>query len=406
MRIFIFAPILAAFVASTALASSRALVVHEWGTFTSLQDETGRTIGGINTDDEPLPGFVHDLLKDRSEASSGKGLPISASRQEITMRLETPVMYFHLPPGGAQRTVDVSVQFRGGLLSQFYPDATTNVDRSKLFPVIDEKTLGALRWPNVRVGTNGVGPKTDSHVWLAPRNVDAANVTADAGESERYLFYRGVGHIDAPIVAKRDGSHLTFALRDTYKAFNSVTWQFNKLWLAKFDVDGSCHAIELGPIDEVENATIPTTIPTASTPAQLDLRQLRASMKKSLIAAGLFDDEAEAMLSTWEKSYFKSAGLRLFYLVPRDWTNRYLPLKLSADADIERVMIGRLEMVSPEQRQALGAIEAMENVSAQMKPAWDAYASMGRFKSALLLDEQMHHPTAGARQFINLYGVN
>ncbi len=30
--------------------------VHEWGTFTSLQDEQGEAIGGINTDDEAVNG--------------------------------------------------------------------------------------------------------------------------------------------------------------------------------------------------------------------------------------------------------------------------------------------------------------------------------------------------------------
>src|SRR5688572_8541654 len=40
------------------------LVVHEWGTFTSLQDEEGNAIGGINTDDEGLPSFVHSLRGD------------------------------------------------------------------------------------------------------------------------------------------------------------------------------------------------------------------------------------------------------------------------------------------------------------------------------------------------------
>lgn len=44
-----------------ARAGTNELVVHEWGTFTSLQDETGRAIGGINSDDEPVPRFVHDL---------------------------------------------------------------------------------------------------------------------------------------------------------------------------------------------------------------------------------------------------------------------------------------------------------------------------------------------------------
>ena len=31
------------------------LVVHEWGTFTGLQDDDGRELAGINIDDEPLP---------------------------------------------------------------------------------------------------------------------------------------------------------------------------------------------------------------------------------------------------------------------------------------------------------------------------------------------------------------
>ena len=37
------------------------LVIHEWGTFTCLQDETGRAIPGVNTDDERVPNFVHRL---------------------------------------------------------------------------------------------------------------------------------------------------------------------------------------------------------------------------------------------------------------------------------------------------------------------------------------------------------
>ena len=389
MSILIFS---SAMLAPFANASSPPLVVHEWGTFTSLQDETGRTVGGINTDDEPLPKFVHDLLQGTTEIPDGKGLPFSGSRREITMRLETPVIYFHLPPGSAQQSVDVSVQFLGGVLSQFYPDAKSNFANRKLFPAIDENTLSTLSWPSVRVGTDVTGPATNEHVWLAPRQVDASNVTAANGESERYSFYRGVGHIDAPILAKGDGIDLTFEIPERYRMFNGVTWRIAKLWLAKFDLDGSCHAVELGPLDEA--STLAATIPSVQTEHHMNLQQLRASMKQALVSAGLFDDEANAMLSTWEKSYFKSGGLRLFYLVPRDWTDRFLPLKLSIDAKIERVMIGRLELVSPEQREALDRIADTESISTQMEPAWDAYASMGRFKNALMLDERLL-PTGG-----------
>ena len=73
---------------------------HEWGTFTSLQNERGEAIGGINTDDEPVPDFVHrlgyNLLLRPTEmpAIFFKGV-IRRCHPDVTMRLETPVLYFH-----------------------------------------------------------------------------------------------------------------------------------------------------------------------------------------------------------------------------------------------------------------------------------------------------------------------
>jgi hypothetical protein len=59
--------IAAPFFVVEALAGEPQLKVHEWGTFTSLQDERGTAIGGINTDDEPVPLFVlKGTLVDRS----------------------------------------------------------------------------------------------------------------------------------------------------------------------------------------------------------------------------------------------------------------------------------------------------------------------------------------------------
>jgi len=59
-RLFVFGIVSAGLVA-VGTAAEKSLVVHEWGTFTSLQDEMGKPIGGINTDDEPVPKFVHRL---------------------------------------------------------------------------------------------------------------------------------------------------------------------------------------------------------------------------------------------------------------------------------------------------------------------------------------------------------
>ena len=70
----------------------------------------------------------------------------------------------------------------------------------------------------------------------------------------------------------------------------------------------------------------------------------RAAMKKALIAQGLFADEAEAMLNTWKASYFQKPGLRLFYVVPRAWTDYFLPLEFSVPARVTRVIVGRIDL--------------------------------------------------------------
>jgi hypothetical protein len=98
------------------VAPGRELVIHEWGTFTCLQDETGRAIAGVNTDDEPVPEFVHrisDLVERASDLAPVyfKGVP--RSHRQVVMRLETPVVYFYPPrrdssPAGSRSARRVS----------------------------------------------------------------------------------------------------------------------------------------------------------------------------------------------------------------------------------------------------------------------------------------------------------
>ncbi len=98
-------------------AAPKLLVIHEWGTFTSLQDESGNAIGGINTDDEPVPDFVHrlspHLLIDANNLPEPEYQGAPPSHPDVTMRLETPVMYFYPPKGWRPQPVNVRVAFVG-----------------------------------------------------------------------------------------------------------------------------------------------------------------------------------------------------------------------------------------------------------------------------------------------------
>jgi hypothetical protein len=193
------------------------------------------------------------------------------------------------------------------------------------------------------------------------------------------------------------------------------------LWLAQLRPDGTCAFRVLQPI-VFESAkdtnrsfqTVPAAF-LAGDFSKSNLERLQSAMRSALIADGLFADEAAALLNTWELSYFKSWGLRLFFLVPRAWTDYRLPIEISVPTDLRRVMVGRIELVTPEHRALLRQLAEMpppqkpwaryERVGnravmeGEMPPV---YRDLGRFRNALVLDEASRRPSEPLKTFIRL----
>ncbi|HEV7282589.1 MAG TPA: hypothetical protein VGN57_20460 [Pirellulaceae bacterium] len=429
------------------------LVVHEWGTFTCLQDELGRALPGINTDDEPLPGFVHrlseELVFDPSDLAPVyyKGVP--RIHPWVTMRLETPVVYFYPPAGTKEPTnLDLSVGFKGGWLTEYYPAAEVAApglaERKFRFGELGQETLGSLAWNGLTLGGNPDLPETDYNVWLAPRKTQSAAVQTIDGEGERYLFYRGVGKIDAPLRVTRDAeaNRLTVAERFDTSIFDKRTGSApaTRLWLVHVREDGAVAYRDLGR----RQLSLNHEAPLLATPATFDagsfalenLAELRGEMHFALVEDGLFPDEATAMLATWELGYFRAPGERLFFMLPKAWTAQVLPLTLSVPADVERTMVGRIELVSPAHREALAKVaknedpsltwlyearESQESLNAgQFQELWEgksrlldvvekvpeeyqAYVELGRFRNALVLDEIARNENSKLRPFAEVY---
>ncbi len=421
--------------ATAQVADQDRLVVHEWGTFTALQDERGIAIGGINSDDEPVPDFVHGVGKEfllgpglerrillEDVPLSRKGVPLC--HPDVRMRLETPVLYFHPPARWNEPfQIDVEVGFRGGWLTEYYPDAVAaapGIDETRrVFGSLTPQAVGTLSWNDLTVGvTDTEGPQTSSHIWLAPRAVNAAMVQSRSGESEKYLFYRGVGNLGTPLKVVRLANQ-TLGIYSSFPHIPAVaSHEIKAAWLV--DIRGETAAFRgLPPLTATAEPKLLTTTSgrfrqEEYTPG--NLVRLRQSMHQALVTDGLFPDEAAAMLNTWEDSYFRSSGLRLFFLVPQAWTDLVLPLKLSIPADVTRTMVGRIEIVTPEQRKTLQRISNLE------RPEWtprtltsfllaraphnrQALVDVGRFRHALLLDEARRRPTEALRAFMAKYGV-
>lgn len=452
--------------------------VHEWGTFTSLQDEAGEAIGGINTDDEPVPPFVHELasflLLRPTEVPNNFFQGAPSCHPDVTMRLETPVIYFHPPAMETNlERADVQVTFRGGWLTEFYPDAYPDAPEFKdngfkpgparlfQFGPLRSNTESKLTWSHLKIGGDWALTNTAAHVWTSPRAVQAASVQATNGESEKFLFYRGVAHLNAPLKISRDANSGELLFRSQLENLPvNKPLTISSLWLVDIQPGGKIAFRSLPSLKlDRDPEKILTHTPAAFSPDDFssgNLEKLKASLQAALVADGLFADEAQALLNTWELSYFKSTGRRVFFLVPRAWTDFYLPLEISLPAQINRVMVGRIELVTPEQREKLQELSRfstpqieqeagqlftnfygkitfnsvfgvtnrpsrqavrqmnkdMAQVNAgQMKLAsfvtvpktYQTYLDLGRFRNALILEDARRHPSL--TNFIARYGL-
>src|SRR4051812_21325505 len=81
-------------------------VVHEWGTFLTVQGSDGVALGGMVASEEALPPFVVS----RSFQSW--------QRTNIFSKMETPVTYFYTD---RPRRVSVHVDMPRGVLTHWYP---------------------------------------------------------------------------------------------------------------------------------------------------------------------------------------------------------------------------------------------------------------------------------------------
>jgi hypothetical protein len=355
-------------------------VAHEWGTFTSVQGADGALLQWNPLETAPLPKFVYDWNKpglDRRAAGplgrDTKGIFISLQR------METPVIYFYTDD---ERTVDVTVRFPQGLITEWYPQAhdigpsvflpnklATALDgyaqQAGLSPRITLASLfgkkgvpdSRIAWRQVRLlpATHdsqlaGAVPKGSSgNHYFAARETDASFVrvkspgsAGPATEQEKFLFYRGVANFKTP-------------LQVTFNNGNDTN-----LFLSNIGADELRHlfvlAVRRGQGKFVYEDRVPsgqrvyTELNSGKDLLPLGelVMRISARMSEALEQEGLYRREADAMVKTWRESWFEEDGLRVLYVLPRKWTDDTLPLTLEpGPRELVRVMVGRAEIIPP-----------------------------------------------------------
>jgi hypothetical protein len=285
--------------------------------------------------------------------------------------------------------VNVRVDFPQGALTEWYP-VVKQFQSGKANGSFDIVGRAYLDWGAVRLtpakqfaDIRVKGPKehavpaslppvdANDHYGRA-RETDSAIVeTIDAEHGshfEKFLFYRGLGNFTLPMKLAALGN-------DRFEVTNSGDEASGALLLMRID-NGLVRFARMDPVRA--RSAVEVTLPeTESTVDQLTDATLR-----ELTAAGLYEKESLAMVNTWRTSWFGENGTRLLYLVPRQQTDKLLPLKVDPAPDEQvRVLVGRLETITPEDCQQL--VRKLAGGGASDKPSdeWvkEELKSLGRF---------------------------
>jgi hypothetical protein len=120
-----------------------------------------------------------------------------------------------------------------------------------------------------------------------------------------------------------------------------------------------------------------TNIPTEL--EETSLAEAMDAVADRLHRAGLYADEARAMVNTWRKSYFQTEGFRILYFVPRRLTDSILPLTVDPQPkELVRVLVGRLDVLLPAQE------ENAKKTIRKAKSLEEAQLELGRFAEPIV----------------------
>src|SRR5262245_23799638 len=106
---------------TTIAGDSRGYIAHEWGTFTSVQPADGKQMQWNPLSVAELPDFVYSLAWPEGKKAGRQNIFAAKTGFFALQRMETPVIYFY---GDEAQTVNVSVNFPQGTITEWYPAAS------------------------------------------------------------------------------------------------------------------------------------------------------------------------------------------------------------------------------------------------------------------------------------------
>lgn len=357
-----------------AQAKESDLIVHEWGTFTSIAGKNGvaldwRPLNGPSD----LPGFVYteneaDGYRNTHERG-GKGVVAK-------VRMETPVVYFYTP---REMEVNVEVRFPEGKITEWYPQA--GYVNNHIGAKETAQTFGnGINWGRIKLlpneKENFLREAAYSHYYPA-RETDAVqlqvcNADKTKIEHEKFLFYRGVGNFNLPLNVKLANDKVVLSENRAASQGAPV------VDMVVFEKRGGRIGFRYVP-------NLPLGESTVDRPELgRTMEEVYSQLEKTLTVNGLYLKEAKAMIKTWEDSWFEE-GLRVFYILPRQAVDKVLPLNVNPKPKATvRVLVGRAEIITPEMERDVKQQVALLGSAKKRGEAMANLRKYGRFYEPVL----------------------
>jgi len=310
------------------------LTAHEWGTFTSVAGRDGAAVEWLPlTGSVDLPKFVEHLGPIAFKA----GL-------RGTVRIETPVLYLYSPN---ETSVDVNVRFPKGVITEWYPhaDRVQSAEAVMNAGMKQQRVDGGIGWSSVSIDAASQSqpafprePQADRYYAARETSANPLEIKTSAGpQREKFLFYRGVGSFRVPVLAQPEGDAAVHVENLGEAPIPAAILFERRGEKTGYRIAGAI------------NRQLTITAPELSS----SIDSLSQDLVQTLIAQGLFADEARAMVKTWQDSWFEE-GSRLLYILPQQFIDSVLPLSIEpAPSKTTRVFVGRLELVTPATHRAI-----------------------------------------------------
>ncbi len=356
-----------------ATVSPNDLVVHEWGTFTSIAGKNGMAIDWRPLNEtSDLPKFVYTMDETDGFRNTYETRLSGKTKTLAKVRMETPVIYFYTKQ---EQEISVKVDFPSGKITEWYPQASV-VNRQ----AGNNQTASSgdgINWGTIRLlpneQPNYLREVGYSHYYPA-RETDAValqvcNDDKTKIEKEKFLFYRGIGKYGTSLSVKIDGKNLTLKDKGTDEVKNLII----------FENRG-------GRIGFKFIETLPKEITAERPETNKTIQEVYAELEKILVSEGLYQKEAKAMIETWKDSWFEE-GLRVFYVLTSKSANKILPLTVEPKPkETVRVFVGRVEVITPEMEQDVRKqVGLLRSRSPQIREQAQVYLKKyGRFYEPIL----------------------